>query len=450
MNRIHPCRELDWRVARALRVAWVTLLVLARVALAEESDVPGNDPPNGDGFWSRPTLTGNWGGVRDTWATHGLSIAGEATHVLQGVVDGGLEGPVFERLSDEDDVGNTLSAILQLALDTGKAGWWSGGVFDLRTEGRVGRAILQRTGSASAVNNAALFPNVVDRVDEEALAITKLSLTQQVGEHVALVGGLLDTAEGDENELAGSAVSNAHFLNSAMLYSLVEDATVPNVTLGGGVLWDPTAIVSASLFVFGTGETAGENPFDHFEGTTFSGEATVTHHLWERPGAQTFGLLYGIDASRTAIATDPRLVLDDLLRGQPIPTTSDDTWAIYYNAHQYLRGDAEGGWGLFVRFGISDGNPNPVKWNVAGGLGGKGPLAGRPHDVWGLGAFHLGLSDEDVLDALDLDDETGGEVFYNIAVAPWLHVTLDGQVIDPALPRADTAWVLGMRMHLDL
>src|SRR6185369_11581567 len=191
--------------------------------------------------------------------------------------------------------GNTLLGVLQLALETGKAGWWPGGVFDLRTEGRVGRAVLQRAGSASAVNNAALFPNVVDRVDEEVLAITKLSFTQHVAEHVALVGGLLDTAEGDENELAGSAVSNGHFLNSAMLYSLVEDATVPNTTLGGGVLWDPTEIVSASFFVFGTGETAGKNPFDHLEGTTFSVEATVMHQLWERPGAQTFGSLYGID-----------------------------------------------------------------------------------------------------------------------------------------------------------
>jgi len=195
---------------------------------------------------------------------------------------------------------------------------------------------------------------------------------------------------------------------------------------------------------------AGKSPFDHLEGTTFSGEATVTHRLWERPGGQTFGSLYGIDASRTAIATDPRLALGNILRGQPIPSTSDDTWAVYYNAYQYLRGDAEDGWGLFVRFGISDGNPNPVKWNVAGGFGGKAPIPGRSQDAWGLGVFHLGLSDEDLLEALDLGDETGGEAFYNIAVTPWLRVTLDGQVIDSALPRAGTAWVLGMRMHLDL
>jgi hypothetical protein len=34
---------------------------------------------------------------------------------------------------------------------------------------------------------------------------------------------------------------------------------------------------------------------------------------------------------------------------------------------------------------------------------------------------------------LGVDNELGGEAFYNLAVTPWLRVTLDAQVIDPAL-----------------
>jgi len=106
------------------------------------------------------------------------------------------------------------------------------------------------------------------------------------------------------------------------------------------VLLEPTEGISASLSVFGTEETAGEDPFEHFAGTTFSSEGTFAHTLRERPGAQTLGLLYGIDASRTAIAADSRLVIGSILSGRPVPATTADTWALYYNAHQYLRGDA--------------------------------------------------------------------------------------------------------------
>ncbi len=419
-------------------------------AFGQQEEVSAAGATRRDGFASRSGLTGNWGGARDTLARYGLNVDVDVTYTFQGIAGGGFAGPLFERFSDEGESGNTFSGDLKLALDTAKAGLWRGGSFEARLEGRAGRSVLQRAGTVSAVDNDALFPNVVDRFDDEALALTKLTFTQYVGEKVALFGGLLDTAEGDENELAGSALSNSHFLNSAMLYSLVEDATVPNVSLGGGVLLEPTEGVSASFSVFGTKETAGNDPFAHTAGTTFSTEGTFAHTLRERPGAQTFGFLYGIDASRTAIAVDPRLVIASVLSGRPVPATTDDTWAVYYNAHQYLRGDGEGGYGIFVRFGVSDGNPNPVKWNVAGGLGGKGLLPRRERDTWGLGAFYLGMSDEDLLKGLKVGDEVGAELFYNLAVTPWFHVIPDMQLIDPALPRADTVWVLGIRTHLDL
>lgn len=438
---------------RRRRTPWLrsslACVLLVVGALAHAEDAPEASSYGGS-LWSRSTLSGDWGGVRDRWAAKGLTFSLDATYTFQGVVSGGVEGPAFDRLSDEDDVGNVLSGDLRLALDTGKAGLWSGGLVNVQLEGRAGRSVLQRAGSVSAVENDALFPNVVDRFDEAALAVTALTFTQELGRSVSVFGGLMNTAEGDANEIAGSAVANDTFLNSALLYSLVEDATVPNVALGGGVGWEPHERVAGSFSVFGTSETAGENPFDRWHGTTFSTEWTFSHRLTDREGAQTFGGLYGIDARRTDIATDPRVILVGVLRGEPVPTTAANTWALYYNAHQFIQGDGDGGWGVFLRVGLADGNPNLVRWNAAGGLGGIGLLPGRAHDRWGLGAFGLGMSDEDLLQGLGVGDEVGGEVFYNVAVTPWLHVTLDAQVIDSALPFADTAWVLGVRTHLHL
>lgn len=379
---------------------------------------------------------------------YGLSVRAGAAYTFQGVAGGGVNGPLFDVASDENDIGNTVSGELVLELDTSAAGLWQGGFFNFRLDARAGRSILQRAGSVSAVDNDALFPNVVDEFDDEALAVTDLSYTQYLGKRVGFFGGLLDSAEGDENAIAGSALSNAHFLNSALLYSLVEDATVPNASLGGGVLLDWSETLYGSFSVFGTEETAGEDPFDHTEGTTFSMEWTLHHSFGELGGAQTIGMLYGIDASRLAIATDPRQLLAIVLAGLPIPDTDDDTWAFYYNGHQYVRGDESDGWGVFARFGVSDGDPNPVEWTAAAGVGGTAPFTRRGDDRWGIGVFYVGVSDKGLLEGLGVDDEIGGEVFYNLAVTPWLRITPDVQIIDGAFPRSDTTWVLGVRTHI--
>lgn len=400
-------------------------------------------------IWSREKLIGDWGGRRERLTETGLTVNFSATYVFQGVPAGGFEGPFFPVFSDEGDTGHTLGGDLRMELDTGKAGWWEGGLLKTRVQARTGRSVLERAGTAGAVNNEAVFPIVLDKFDRDALAITELAYEHSLGEKVSVFGGLLNTSMGDENAIAGSALSHSHFLNFAMLYSLVEDATVPHSSLGGGINFTPTENISGSISVFGSAETAGENPFDLWHGTTFSTEWTFGHMLADHTGAQTLGFLYGINARRTDIAADPRLVLIGILLGVPIPTTESDTWACYYNAHQFLQGDAEGGWGIFTRLGVSDGNPNLVKWNFAGGVGGIGLLPGRKKDGWGLGIFYLDMSDEDLLRGLGVTNEVGGEFYYNITVSPAFHVTLDAQVIDSALPRVDTTWVLGLRTHFD-
>ena len=76
-------------------------------------------------------------------------------------------------------------------------------------------------------------------------------------------------------------------------------------------------------------------------------------------------------------------------------------------------------------------------------------MPSRANDRWALGLFYVGVSDEDLLSGLNVDDEFGGEAYYNIAVTPWFHVTLDAQVIDSALPSADTVVVFGVRTHVN-
>ena len=65
--------------------------------------------------------------------------------------------------------------------------------------------------------------------------------------------------------------------------------------------------------------------------------------------------------------------------------------------------------------------------------------------MFGLGYYHLGISDRPILKALGFGGENGVELFYNAAVTPWFHVTPDFQVLDPARSQNATAILVGVR-----
>ena len=81
-------------------------------------------------------------------------------------------------------------------------------------------------------------------------------------------------------------------------------------------------------------------------------------------------------------------------------------------------------------------------------VGGKGIFDERDEDTFGLGYYYLSMSD-DMADFLGLGSEQGIELFYNIEVTPWLHITPDFQyIIDPGGGLADDAYVFGIRTQM--
>jgi porin len=163
----------------------------------------------------------------------------------------------------------------------------------------------------------------------------------------------------------------------------------------------------------------------------------------------TLGGLYSIDRPRADLGADARLFFGSALHTGSVLTTNSDAWAIYWNGYQYLQGDEKKGWGVFARLGFGDGDVNPVRFNMAAGIGGTSPLPGRDTDRWGLGLYYIDTAHLSVLQTLDIQHETGAELFYNIALTPWAHLSLDAQIVDSAISRADTAVVLGTRLVIN-
>lgn len=441
---------------------------------AVQSDVAASGINFSGDFLSRPKLTGDWGGIRNDMAAHGVTLDLDATHVTQHVASGGFDGSLLNKFP-----GNRISNLLPgnsetesdgmfnmlLKVDTGKAGFWPGGFLTVRGESRVGDAVGIRAGGLMPTNGDALSPNVPGHSNKDVLVLSEMTYAQFLSEKFNVALGLINTADGDKNEFAGSMRSRSHFMNAGMRFSPVVLGTIPVTTLGVMTIFLPTKNIIGSIGFVNAEETAGYNPFERSNGTTFLTEWQVKHTIVGLPGKQTIGFAYGFDRKNFDIGADPRFQLASLITTGESIKTNADTWVLYYNAHQYIQGDSNGGWGPFLRTGLSDGHPSPIKWNVAFGLGGVGVGSWRPNDNWGIGGYALGASNEPLLNRLGINDETGFEAFYNIAFTPWLHVTADVQHINSAitgakppaapplpavsLPGPKDAWVVGVRTNLN-
>ncbi len=418
-----------------LRFRIAAIFGLGAAALAAEDTEVNREL--GESAVIAPGLTGGWGGARSSLAENGLAIELNGVHSFQGVASGGLD--------TGHDSGNTFSGNLGVVFDTEKAGLWPGGQLRVRLEGRGGEGLAHHTGTSSPVNNQALFPLVEERAGEEVWALTELVFTQFLSERFALTGGLINTTYGDNNPITGNAISNQHFMNMAFLYSPVEADVVPAVTLGGGFIVIPRDGIQATFTVVGSEETAGYNPFERYEGTTFSTEWEFEYKIGGKPGGMVFGGLYSVDQPRRDFG-NPRLNLEEFAEEEFF--IEADAWAVFWNGFQFLTGDEERGTGVFARLGLADGHPNPIRWHGALGVGGVGPWSSRPRDRWGLGMYYQDLANGTLTSEFGLDSEIGAEFFYNIALTSWMNLTLDAQVIDASVPDAGTVVVLGTRLAI--
>ncbi len=134
------------------------------------------------------------------------------------------------------------------------------------------------------------------------------------------------------------------------------------------------------------------------------------------------------------------------------PERESSSWSFLYNFDQYLHVEAEDpsqGIGIFGRFGISDGEANPIEAFYSIGLGGKGIVPKRDNDKFGLGYYYTDFGGG-LPERLGIHSAQGVELFYNIEVTPWLHITPDLQVIikPGGFENRDVAVVYGLRAQM--
>ena len=358
-------------------------IVLLGISLATEvraQDTAPKDPYSGD-LWNRSTLTGDWGGFRNEWAQKGVTIDFNITQVGQGVVHGGKSGAW--QYGGRGDI--TINA------DSQKLGLWPGGFFNLELEGNWASSVNSNTGVLMPVNSSQTLP----LPPGDIFGVPALNFTQFLSPHFGLSIGKFATitnTSGDMNEFAHGK-GDTQFMNMALNFNPLLAFTVPYSTLGTGVIVLPTkdpkeAIVS--LFVMSANGKPNTSGFGDLDGNAIvvAGEGRVRTDFFGLTGHQLFGTTF---SNKEFTSIDQRL--RSIIETNAL-TPEKGSWNIYYNFDQYLYEPKKGvdrGVGVFGRLGVSDGNPNFMKFFGSFGVGGKGMFESRPHDQFGWGFYYINI-----------------------------------------------------------
>jgi porin len=464
------------RSNRWLRRISVMLVLLTCAPAVAQAQI---DPPPtyaGD-LWSRPRLTGDWFGGRDWLAKHGVTFDLDLTQVLQGVSSGRTTGVSYDGIVN-----------YELNTDTGKMGLWPGGFLKVQAYTTYGTLANDDSGALVPVNVIGILPQPDDNI---ATGLMNLTFAQFLSTWFGVAVGKFNTlTSGDDNAFAHSF--NTQFLNTALNFNTVLDLA-PFSAYGGTLIFLPWKGAIFTVSVVDPSGTATDNDISKAfsDGVFVGAEGRVEIKPFGLVGHQDLGFFWS-DKTRLSIDQDPsniarllvanrfprfedpgpllRRLLERFFPQLLVPVqparTEGSTWAVYYNFDQYLwspEGHPDRGVGMFFRFGISDGNPNPVKYAYNVGLSANGVIPGRPKDSIGLGWARTQISTDFVPFLrqqfnLGLNVEDAVELYYNAVLAPWLNLSASMQVVDSAVGKTissngrlvdmPTTVVGGLRMYV--
>jgi porin len=401
--------------------------------------------PFGGPWNSRPKLTGDWCGLRDQFRDCGFTFDLSATTYYQGIATGGLEDTF--RFGGRNDY--------LLNVDGEKAGLWQGLGINLHGETVYGDSVNVATGAVVPVNIGRAHPVFFGT----ETALTAVKFTQALSENFLVFAGKINTIDNVQQPFMPGRGLDAGFMNAAFVWNPILGRTLNYATLGAGAAVLAGGYPVFTLTVYDTNNdstTSGFNVlFDN--GAIIYPTVSLPTTFFGMPGHQSLWGAYS--SGRYAIVTPESLnlipqVLQGELRPTALATLIRGSWWITYLFDQALwvdPTDKTRSWGVFGNFGISDAKPNPIHWSAIFGIGGS-PLPDRKLDTFGIAYYYLGFSDgfKNVARVITpVRDERGLELFYNVGVTPWCHVTADLQVVTPILERAETSLVLGLRAKID-
>lgn len=386
-------------------------------------------------FAQKGMLTGNWGGARDSLQKSGLTVQPRLTLFQQNFVAGSAENQsVFAGKAD-----------LMVKFNGVKLGLrkWT---LVTHLEQNFGKTLNQRGGILIPSNTATTFPGLNGSA---AFDITSLHLVTQFGKANVLMFGKINMVDiaADTRYSGGAGIDAFWNVNFAAPVSGMMPAY-----MFGAIAVIPTPALKYTFMVYDPRIYANQFPTPFEKGITFSAGAEKELPLFGRKGTHAVSVRYS-----TQKGTDLYDLGDIIL---PSPEDSigrkNSRWYVSYTINQTLveYDEAGKGWGLFGQVGLSDGNPNPIRFGMHLGIGGNSFFKGRSNDRWGLAMYNYSLSvplkDLGTRLGKDLRTETGVELFYQAWLTSYLSLGADMQWVLPVVEVAKPALLIGFRTSVKL
>jgi porin len=411
-----------------------------------------------DSLWTRPTLTGDWFGLRPRLKDSGVTFDGNITQFGFGMSGGinrlppGLPLP----FSFGDRSSYTGRGDYAFTFDLEKFGGMPHGKLLVRAQhwfGEYGNLSLSTGALPPAIFPAAL-PPVPNH--QGIPYLTDFVVTQPLSkEWVVFAGKKNVIGAADQDDFAGGN-GTFQFMNQAFVANPAFLLALPYTSFTAGFA-SPRDWGGFSAFVYDPQDRTRDffRLDDLFsQGIIVGGELKLKTNFLCKPGEQHFGGMWKhVDLTDLRFNEPPPGVY-------PYPTvpgfpTLGDSYTIYYGFDQYFQvysEDTNRGWGLFGRASISDGNPTPFLYFLSLGIGGYSPIRHKQGDAFGIGVYYTGISNEfgPIPRALfGPRDGWGLEAYYNIQVNPWMNVSPDFQIIQPESEAlAKIAYIGGIRLNL--
>ncbi len=411
-------------------VAWLGASA-AHAQPASTTAPPAADAP-APTLIQREQLTGDWGGGRTTAAARGVTFQIELTGFAQDPWAG-------DGSADEAEGGARFDALVNF--DTGKLGLWEGGGFRTHLESRFGKIPTFRGGALWPMNTGTLLP----LGEPNRLVLSSVYYTHRVGKASVLMVGKINAVDLLAGDPFFGGWGSHRFLN--ITFVAPPSGVVPP-TIAGAIFSTRRGAWSYTGMVYDPNDQTNDYWVDGLftDGVNVSFSPAWNGKVAER--ATTVGVTAAFSTARGANLSE-LLLPPDLKTGDKRGSYNVALQVSHLLKESVVQKGK--GLGVYAKAATADGNPNPIRASFVGGLAGHGMITRRPWDSFGVGYFYYDMSDalsDSLAPVASFGNEQGLELYYTAAIARWLRLGADVQLVSPARQNFDPAVIGTLRLNI--
>ncbi len=423
----------------------LALLVSAMPAFAGQTAFEGTF----DKIWDRDKLTGDWGGLRSNLSKRGIDIDLRLSQYYQGVTSGGVD--------TNSEYGGTMD--YRINVDAGKLFEVKGLSFNLHARTRFGQDIIADGGSLVLPNAGMMMPSPGDYHGTDVTGLTGTYMFPFVAGRTGVITlGMLDAIDMVTGFFPNLTYGQESFWNvNALVSAMPWMGAVQGLSLYGGmaITIHPKYKVAESGFLF-TGTKNESTRWGSISDAFDDGVWLAGFHrfFWDMNDQMGYFMIFAGTSTKKQASNDPHDFID--IPGQGIVSTeTKKPWdiALYlYQDFWQAEGDPGRKANFFIGGTIGPDNPQFAQWNFFANIEVFGLMPSRPHDRMGAAGWWNGLSPnfKDLVSPVaDLRNTWGFEVYYNLEINKWMHLSPDLQLVKNERKGDSLAVIPGVRLVID-